>query len=83
MPHIKQKLYFSFEEWEAEQAEARRHFTEPGEFMLLRHGSPLRPTNGAPYKFNTRKEAHNTANMCSDGPMLPGEWEIVEYDDLR
>ena len=82
-PNIKQKLYSSLEEWEAEQAEARRLFHEPGEFMLLRCGVPLRPTNGEPYKFKTRKEAYNTANMCSNGPMLPGEWEIVVYDNDR
>lgn len=81
-PHTTwQKLYSSLEEWEAEQAEARRLFHEPGEFMLLRRGVPLRPSNGEPYIFKTRKEAYNTANMCSDGPMLPGEWEIVTYEN--
>ena len=62
---------------------AQRAFVEdmraPGRFNLrCPSGGLLRPSRGVPYVFTSKGEAWATAVRCSDGPIIAGQWEVVD-----
>ena len=72
---------WSMAEWEAHQSAARVEDRREGLFHIMRAGCAyLRPTGGDPYQFNCKADARDAIRLCTDGPMVVGEWIIVELD---
>ncbi len=73
-----EKLY-TWDEWKVEQASLKKEMHRKSQFKIRRVGANfLRPTGGEPYVFTTQAEARDAISLCNDGPIISGEWEIVE-----